>query len=390
MGSFCCCGDSNKSKKSENQKEPAKEQERPPGTEEEVVVKKEERTDAKEQEVREASIVEGDSKRSMAVEFTYEELVDATDNFRADRLLGEGGFGKVYKGRLKKTNQVVAIKRLDPNGLQGTDEFLVEVRTLSLADHPNLVNLFGYCAEGDQRLLVYEYMPLGSLDRHLHDLGPNQKALDWNTRMKILLEAATGLEYLHEKMEPPIIHRDMKCANILLDHNYHAKLSDFGLAKVGPTGGKTHVSTRVMGTQGYCAPDYAMTGHLNFKSDIYSFGVILLEIITGRKAFDEKRVRNERLLAGWIRPFFTDRKTFPRLTDPRLQGQYPKRGLYQAFAVASMCLQEEPKLRPPASDVVSALNYLARQSNFLRTRPPPSDRGSPSSRGTQRQDDDQK
>ncbi|OMO91402.1 hypothetical protein COLO4_18398 [Corchorus olitorius] len=306
--------------------------------------------------------------KELAQSFTFEELAAATGNFRSDCFLGEGGFGKVFKGFLEKTNQVVAIKQLDRNGLQGIREFVVEVLTLSMADHPNLVKLIGFCAEDDQRLLVYEYMPLGSLENHLHDLPPGAQPLDWNTRMKIAAGAARGLEYLHDKMKPPVIYRDLKCSNILLGEGYHPKLSDFGLAKVGPSGDQTHVSTRVMGTYGYCAPDYAMTGQLTFKSDIYSFGVVLLELITGRKAIDNERDRSEQNLVAWdvhvpvlARPMFKDRRNFSRMVDPLLQGQYPIRGLYQALAIAAMCVQEQPNMRPATSDVVMALNYLASQ-----------------------------
>lgn len=306
-------------------------------------------------------IVEGSPSNSCARTFTYGELVDATGNFRRDCLLGEGGFGKVYKGRLLGTCEVVAIKQLDRNGLQGIREFVVEVLTLSQADHPNLVKLIGYCAEGDHRLLVYEYMPLGSLESHLHDVESNEKALDWNTRMKIAAGAARGLEYLHDKMKPPIIYRDLKCSNILLGEGFHPKLSDFGLAKVGPVGDKTHVSTRVMGTYGYCAPDYAMTGQLTFKSDIYSFGVVLLELITGRKAIDCTEDGREQNLVAWARPMFKDRRKFPQMADPALRGRYPMRGLYQALAIAAMCVQEQPTMRPLIADVVTALNYLASQ-----------------------------
>ncbi|OMO69458.1 hypothetical protein CCACVL1_19499 [Corchorus capsularis] len=242
---------------------------------------------------------DGGSDHIAAHTFTFRELAAATKNFRADCLLGEGGFGRVYKGRLESTNQVVAIKQLDRNGLQGNREFLVEVLMLSLLHHPNLVNLIGYCADGDQRLLVYEYMPLGSLEDHLHDLPPDRRRLDWNTRMKIAAGAAKGLEYLHDKASPPVIYRDLKCSNILLNEGYHPKLSDFGLAKLGPVGDKTHVSTRVMGTYGYCAPEYAMTGQLTLKSDVYSFGVVLLEIITGRKAIDNSKTGGEQNLVAW-------------------------------------------------------------------------------------------
>ncbi|KAK8579660.1 hypothetical protein V6N13_142832 [Hibiscus sabdariffa] len=279
---------------------------------------------------------DGGSDHIAAHTFTFRELAAATRNFQADYLLGEGGFGRVYKGRLESTNQVVAIKQLDRNGLQGNREFLVEVLMLSLLHHPNLVNLIGYCADGDQRLLVYEYMPLGSLEDHLHDLPPDKRQLDWNTRMKIAAGAAKGLEYLHDRASPPVIYRDLKCSNILLGEGYHPKLSDFGLAKLGPVGDKTHVSTRVMGTYGYCAPEYAMTGQLTLKSDVYSFGVVLLEIITGRKAIDNSRAGGEQNLVAWARPLFKDRRKFAQMADPLLQGQYPVRGLYQALAVAAI------------------------------------------------------
>ncbi|MCO5550852.1 hypothetical protein L7F22_004346 [Adiantum nelumboides] len=294
--------------------------------------------------------------------FTFKELALATKNFRAECLIGEGGFGRVYKGRLESINQIVAIKQLDRNGVQGNREFLVEVLMLSLLHHSNLVSLIGYCADGDQRLLVYEYMPLGSLEDHLHDLPSDIESLGWNLRMKIAAGAARGLEYLHDKANPPVIYRDFKSSNILLSSDYEPKLSDFGLAKLGPVGDKTHVSTRVMGTYGYCAPEYAMTGQLTLKSDVYSFGVVLLELITGRKAIDNSRANGEHNLVAWARPLFKDRRKFPYMADPLLQGQYPMRGLYQALAVAAMCLQEQASTRPLIGDVVTALTYLASQT----------------------------
>ncbi|KAK0574260.1 hypothetical protein LWI29_020602 [Acer saccharum] len=294
--------------------------------------------------------------------FTFRELAAATKNFRPESFLGEGGFGHVYKGRLESTGQVVAVKQLDRNGLQGNREFLVEVLMLSLLHHPNLVSLIGYCADGDQRLLVYEFMPLGSLEDHLLDLPPDKDPLDWNTRMKIAAGAAKGLEYLHDKANPPVIYRDFKSSNILMEEGFHPKLSDFGLAKLGPVGDKSHVSTRVMGTYGYCAPEYAMTGQLTVKSDVYSFGVVFLELITGRKAIDSTRPHGEQNLVTWARPLFNDRRKFSKLADPRLQGRYPMRGLYQALAVASMCIQEQAATRPLIGDVVTALSYLANQA----------------------------
>lgn len=294
--------------------------------------------------------------------FTFKELAAATKNFRRESFIGEGGFGRVYKGRLEGTGQIIAVKQLDKDGLQGNREFLVEVLMLSLLHHPNLVNLIGYCADGDQRLLVYEFMPLGSLEDHLHYLSPDKEPLDWNTRMKIAAGAARGLEYLHDKANPPVIYRDFKSSNILLDKQFFPKLSDFGLAKLGPVGDQSHVSTRVMGTYGYCAPEYALTGQLTAKSDVYSFGVVFLELITGRKSIDNTRTQREQNLIRWARPMFNDQRKLSVLADPNLQGRYPMRGLYQALGVASMCVHEDAAGRPLIADVVTALSYLESQT----------------------------
>ncbi|KAG8386144.1 hypothetical protein BUALT_Bualt03G0118500 [Buddleja alternifolia] len=254
-----------------------------------------------------------------------------------------------------------SVKQLDRNGYQGNREFLVEVLMLCLLHHPNLVNLVGYCADGDQRILVYEYMANGSLEDHL--LSPGRKPLDWNTRMKIAEGAARGLEYLHETANPPVIYRDFKASNILLDGNFNPKLSDFGLAKLGPTGEKTYVSTRVMGTYGYCAPEYASTGQLTTKSDVYSFGVVFLEIITGRRVIDSSRPSEEQSLIEWAQPFFKDKKKFHLMADPLLEGKYPEKALCQALAVAAMCLQDEAIIRPLITDVVIALEFLSLDEN---------------------------
>ncbi|KAA0026298.1 serine/threonine-protein kinase [Cucumis melo var. makuwa] len=303
------------------------------------------------------------AKRTKSAQtFTFRELATATKNFRQECLIGEGGFGRVYKGKLDKTNQVVAVKQLDRNGLQGNREFLVEVLMLSLLHHQNLVNLIGYCADGDQRLLVYEYMPLGSLEDHLLDLPFERKALDWGTRMKVGLGAAKGLEYLHDKANPPVIYRDLKASNILLDNDFNAKLSDFGLAKLGPVGDKSHVSSRVMGTYGYCAPEYQRTGQLTPKSDVYSFGVVLLELITGKRVIDNTRPAKQQNLVAWAYPIFKEPTRFKELADPLLGGDFPVRGLNQAVAVAAMCLHEEATARPLISDVVTALSFLGAET----------------------------
>lgn len=300
-------------------------------------------------------------KCSAAHSFTFRELAIATKNFKDVNLIGEGGFGKVYKGQLETGNQPVAIKQLNRDGLQGNQEFIVEVLMLSLLHHPNLVNLIGYCAEGDQRLLVYEYMAMGSLENHLFDLHPDAEPLGWNARIKIAVGAARGLEYLHVKANPPVIYRDLKSANILLDKDFNPKLSDFGLAKLGPVGDNTHVSTRVMGTYGYCAPEYAMSGKLTLKSDIYGFGVVLLELITGRRAIDNSKQVGEQNLVAWSRQFLKDRRKFVQMVDPLLQGRFPIRCLHHAIAITAMCLQDQPNFRPLIGDVVVALEYLASQ-----------------------------
>ncbi|XP_042439541.1 probable serine/threonine-protein kinase PBL7 [Zingiber officinale] len=319
----------------------------------------------------------GEKKSNSAHSFTFRHLAIATQNFKEANLIGEGGFGKVYKGLLDSTSQKVAIKQLKRDGLQGNKEFLVEVLMLVVLRHPNLVSLIGYCADGDERLLVYEYMPKGSLADHLFDPLPDKLPLDWNTRIKIAVGVAKGLTYLHEVANPPVIYRDMKAANVLLDIDFNPKLSDFGLARVGPVGDNTHVSTRVMGTYGYCAPDYAMSGKLSLKSDVYSFGVLLLELITGRRVYDALKPVAEQKLLVWSRHFLTDKRKYHQLADPLLQGRYPLRPFQQLIAVILTCLQEQPRVRPVMADVVVALDYVASQPyvsepDTEKISPPPS------------------
>ncbi|KAJ9189740.1 hypothetical protein P3X46_000995 [Hevea brasiliensis] len=292
----------------------------------------------------------------MAPTFTYEELAIATNNFQPDSFLGRGGFGAVYKGKLESTNQVVAVKQLDLSGIQGEKEFLVEVLMLNLLHHPNLVNLIGFCAEGQQRLLVYEYLSMGSLEDHLFDVTPDMEPLDWNTRMQIAAGAAKGLDYLHNA-NPPVIYRDLKASNILLDEGFQTKLSDFGLAKFGPMGDTSHVSTRVMGTYGYCAPEYASTGRLTMKTDIYSFGVVLLELITGRRAVDEFDGRKIHLI-HWALPLMKDGGNYLKLADPLLRGRFSISVFNKAIEVASTCLNENANRRPSSSELVNAMDYL--------------------------------
>ncbi|KAL5834486.1 hypothetical protein ACOSQ4_013983 [Xanthoceras sorbifolium] len=313
-----------------------------------------------------------ENKNINAQTFTFRELASATKNFRQETLLGEGGFGRVYKGTLPTNGQVVAVKQLDRNGLQGNKEFLVEVLMLSQLHHEHLVKLVGYCADGDQRLLVYEYMSGGSVEDHLLDIKEGQKPLDWKTRMKIAFGAAQGLEYLHDTANPPVIYRDLKSSNILLCENFSPKLSDFGLAKLSPAGDSNMpMTSRVMGTYGYCAPEYSRNGHLTVKSDVYSFGVVLLELITGRRAIDTTKPTDEQNLVSWAQPIFRDPKRFPDMADPLLNKQFPETGLNQAVAIAAMCLQEEPGARPLMSDVMTALSFLTNSADVIPAASPP-------------------
>ncbi|KAB2618305.1 serine/threonine-protein kinase [Pyrus ussuriensis x Pyrus communis] len=293
--------------------------------------------------------------------FTLGELKMITQSFSSSNFLGEGGFGPVHKGfiddklRPGLAAQPVAVKLLDLDGTQGHREWLTEVVFLGQLRHPHLVKLIGYCCEDEHRLLVYEYMPRGSLENQL--FRRYSVSLPWSTRMKIALGAAKGLAFLHEA-EKPVIYRDFKASNILLDSDYTPKLSDFGLAKDGPEGDETHVSTRVMGTQGYAAPEYIMTGHLTAMSDVYSFGVVLLELLTGRRSVDKNRPQREQNLVEWARPMLNEPRKLSRIMDPRLEGQYSELGARKAAALAFQCLSHRPKQRPKISEVVKTLEPL--------------------------------
>ncbi|KAM1053594.1 hypothetical protein ACFX2I_001009 [Malus domestica] len=289
-------------------------------------------------------------------EFTCSELKAATKNFSLSLMLGEGGFGGVYRGHIQSTED--QHQRID---VAGHKEWVTEVNVLGVVVHPNLVKLLGYCAEDDergiQRLLVYEYMPNRSVQDHLSSRF--QIALPWGTRMKIAQDTARGLAYLHEGMEFQIIFRDFKSSNILLDEQWNAKLSDFGMARLGPSDGLSHVSTAVVGTVGYAAPEYIQTGHLTSKSDVWSYGVFLLELITGRRPVDRNRPKNEQKLMEWVRPHLSsDPKKFRVILDPRLEGKYSIKAAQKLATVASRCLVRAPKSRPKMSEVLEMVNRI--------------------------------
>ncbi|KAG9133649.1 hypothetical protein Leryth_021650 [Lithospermum erythrorhizon] len=294
-------------------------------------------------------------------DFQLSELRAITQNFSSHYLLGQGGFGTVHKGYVDDSlksgikAQAVAVKLLDIEGLQGHREWLAEVIFLGQLRHKNLVRLIGYCCEEEQRLLVYEFMPRGSLENHL--FKRLSVSLPWNTRLKIAIGAAKGLAFLHGA-EKPVIYRDFKTSNILLDSEFNAKLSDFGLATMGPEGSNTHVTTRVMGTYGYAAPEYVSTGHLTTKSDIYSFGVVLLELLTGRRAVDKMRTKSEQNLVDWTRPYLGSSRRLRYIMDPRLAGQYSVRGAKEMALLASKCVSMNPKDRSRMPELIETLESL--------------------------------
>lgn len=301
--------------------------------------------------------------------FAYEELKEATNNFELASVLGEGGFGRVFKGVLKDGTSV-AIKKLSSGGHQGDREFLVEVEMLSRLHHRNLVKLLGYYSSRDssQHLLCYELVPNGSLEAWLHGPLDANHPLDWETRMKIALDAARGLAYLHEDSQPCVIHRDFKASNILLENNFHAKVADFGLAKQAPEGRGNYLSTRVMGTFGYVAPEYAMTGHLLVKSDVYSYGVVLLELLSGRKPVDMSQPSGQENLVTWARPILRDKDRLEELVDPRLGGKYPKDDFVQVCAIAAACVAPEANQRPTMGEVVQSLKMVQRTGEYHQSR----------------------
>lgn len=291
--------------------------------------------------------------------FTYQELVEATNGFSAENLLGKGGFGSVYKGLLADGREV-AVKQLNIDGGQGEREFKAEVEIISRIHHKHLVALVGYCISDIRRLLVYEYVPNNTLYYHLHRKG--EPVMDWERRFKIAAGAAHGIAYLHEDCHPYIIHRDIKSSNILLDNNFEARVSDFGLAKF-KFEADTHVSTRVMGTFGYMAPEYATSGKLTEKSDVYSFGVVLLELITGRMPVDASQPGEPgEGLVDWARPWLChalETEEFEGLVDPKLGENYVKLEVFRMIQAAAACVRHSSAKRPQMGQIVRAFDSIS-------------------------------
>ncbi|KAK0589066.1 hypothetical protein LWI29_009168 [Acer saccharum] len=287
--------------------------------------------------------------------FSLRELQVATDNFSNKNILGRGGFGKVYKGRLAD-GSLVAVKRLKEERTQGGElQFQTEVEMISMAVHRNLLRLRGFCMTPTERLLVYPYMANGSVASCLRERPDSQAPLSWSNRKLISLGSARGLAYLHDHCDPKIIHRDVKAANILLDEDFEAVVGDFGLAKLMDYK-DTHVTTAVRGTIGHIAPEYLSTGKSSEKTDVFGYGVMLLELITGQRAFDLARLANDDdvMLLDWVKGLLKEKK-LEQLVDCDLQGDYIGEEVEQLIQVALLCTQNTAVERPKMSEVVRML-----------------------------------
>ncbi|XP_043692586.1 protein STRUBBELIG-RECEPTOR FAMILY 8-like isoform X1 [Telopea speciosissima] len=310
----------------------------------------------------------GKSPITTATSYTIASLQTATNSFSQECLVGEGSLGRVYRGEFPN-GKVLAIKKIDSAALslQEEDNFPEAVLNISRLRHQNITTLVGYCAEHGQRLLVYEYIGNGTLHDMLHFSEDSSKMLSWNARVKVALGTARALEYLHEVCLPSVVHRNFKSANILLDEELNPHLSDCGLAALTPNT-ERQISTQMIGSFGYSAPEFAMSGMYTVKSDVYSFGVVMLELLTGRKPLDSLRVRPEQSLVRWATPQLHDIDALAKMVDPVLNGMYPAKSLSRFADIIALCVQPEPEFRPPMSEVVQALVRLMQRASVVKRR----------------------
>ncbi|XP_044505707.1 PTI1-like tyrosine-protein kinase At3g15890 [Mangifera indica] len=294
--------------------------------------------------------------------YSLKELIYATNNFHNDNKIGEGGFGSVYWGRTSEGNEI-AVKRLKAMSAKAEMEFAVEVEVLGRVRHKNLLGLRGFYAGGDERLIVYDYMPNHSLITHLHGQLAHDCLLDWPRRMSIIIGSAEGLAYLHHEADPHIIHRDIKASNVLLDAEFQAKVADFGFAKLIPHG-VTHLTTRVKGTLGYLAPEYAMWGKVSESCDVYSFGILLLEIISAKKPLEKLPRGVKRDILQWVTPYIQQGE-FDHIADPRLKGKFDRNQLKSTVMIAMRCTDGNPDNRPTMLQVVNWLKSGVRRTKGM-------------------------
>nr|XP_043633404.1 L-type lectin-domain containing receptor kinase IX.1-like [Erigeron canadensis] len=302
---------------------------------------------------REDMVIEYDFENNMGPKrFTFRELSKATDGFSEERKLGEGGFGGVYKGLLSGINSLVAVKRVSSGSKQGKKEYISEVKIISRLRHKNLVQLIGWCHEQGDLLLVYEFMPNGSLDSHLFY---SKSKLSSSVRYKIALGIASAVLYLHEEWEQCVVHRDIKSSNIMLDSSYNAKLGDFGLARFvdHDLGSQTTV---LAGTMGYLAPECVMTGKASRESDVYSFGVVALEIACGRKPIDTKAEIGKQRLVEWVWSLYGEGKLLEAV-DERLNGEFDEQEMECLMVVGLWCCNPDNNDRPSIKQAISVLNF---------------------------------
>ncbi|KAL6603066.1 hypothetical protein ACP70R_043427 [Stipagrostis hirtigluma subsp. patula] len=291
------------------------------------------------------------SRKGLVAMIEYPSLEAATGKFSESNVLGVGGFGRVYKA-VFSAGVTAAVKRLEGGEPECESEFENELELLGKIRHPNIVSLLGFCVHEGNHYIVYELMEKGSLEAQLH--GPSHgSALSWHIRMKIALDMARGLEYLHEHCSPPVIHRDLKSSNILLDSDFNAKISDFGLAVTSGTLDKGNM--KLSGTLGYVAPEYLLDGKLTEKSDVYAFGIVLLELLMGRKPVEKMSQSQCQSIVTWAMPQLTDRSKLPNIIDPVIRDTMDPKHLYQVAAVAVLCVQPEPSYRPLITDVLHSL-----------------------------------
>ncbi|KAG0451740.1 hypothetical protein HPP92_026099 [Vanilla planifolia] len=304
--------------------------------------------------------------KSVPINLTMYSVADlqiATDSFSPDNLVGKGSLGSVYRAKFAD-GKVLAVKKINFSGNQSSEDFIDLVSSISRLHHPNISELVGYCSEYGQNLLVYEFYKNGALRDQLQLTDEYSDALSWNTRVKIALGTARALEYLHEVCSPPIIHKNFKSANILIDEELNPCLSDCGLANLFPDAG--HQGADYYIGAGYLAPEATMLGQYTAKSDVYSFGVVMLELLTGRKSFDSSRPRPEQSLVQWATPQLHDIDALDRMVDPELKGLYPQKSLSRFADVIALCVQPEPEFRPPMSEVVQALVRLVQRASMSK------------------------